>query len=326
MLIFIAKRVLGLGMILLALSVLVFLLVKTAPGDPIRIMLGETASAEQVAHLTRLYGLDRPLPEQYLLWLKQALQGDLGVSVRRQLPVADLIAERMGATIELGLASLLLSILLGVPLGVIAAVKRNTWLDAGTMVLALIGVAAPSFWVGLLLLSTIGLSVDWVPIFGRGPAFGPALLELVRGDARPLIDSLRYLLLPALALGTSMIAVITRITRSSMLEVLGADFVRTARAKGVRPTMVVVGHALRNSLMPVVTVIGVQFGALLGGAIVIENVFAWPGVGRLIVQAITQRDFPLVQGSVLMLGAVFVIANLLVDLSYGLLDPRIRHE
>lgn len=325
MLIFIAKRVLGLGMILLALSVLVFLLVKTAPGDPIRIMLGETASAEQVAHLTRLYGLDRPLPEQYLLWLKQALQGDLGVSVRRQLPVADLIAERMGATIELGLASLLLSILLGVPLGVIAAVKRNTWLDAGTMVLALIGVAAPSFWVGLLLLSTIGLSVDWVPIFGRGPAFGPALLELVRGDARPLIDSLRYLLLPALALGTSMIAVITRITRSSMLEVLGADFVRTARAKGVATRGVVLKHALRNAMVTIVTILGLSLTNVFIGSIVIEQVFALPGLGRLAITAIGTRDFPLLQGEVLVYASTIVALGFLVDVSYGLLDPRIRY-
>lgn len=326
MLNFTLKRLVGLAVILLALSVMVFLLVKIAPGDPVRIMLGETASAEQVAHLTRLYGLDRPLPEQYFLWLTQAVQGDLGVSIRRQLPVTDLIGQRMGATIELGIAALVLSVGIGIFLGVIAAVNRNTWLDAGTMVIALIGVAAPSFWIGLLLLSTIGLSVDWIPIFGRGPAFGPALMQLFKGDYQPILDSFRYLLLPTLALGTSMIAVVTRMTRSSLLEVLGADFVRTARAKGVRPTAVLIRHALRNSLLPVVTVIGVQFGALLGGAIIIENVFAWPGVGRLIVQAIEQRDFPLVQGSVLMLGAVFVFANLLVDLSYGLLDPRIRYE
>jgi len=323
---YVLRRLVSLVFILLGVSVLVFLLVHLAPGDPVRIMLGEEATVEDVERLNRIYGFDRPLPTQYLLWIGSALRGDLGVSIRSQLPVATLIAERMPATIELALWSLIIAIGVGVPLGVLSAVRRNTWIDFGSMFAALVGVAAPNFWVGLILLSQVALYVAWLPIGGRGPSFGDALLGLVtRLDPVVLWDHLRHVLLPALALGTSIMALITRLTRSSLLEVLGRDYVRTARAKGLKGLTVVYGHALKNALLPVVTVVGVQFGALLGGSIVIEVVYSWPGVGRLIVNAISQRDFPVVQGSVLMLAMVFAIVNLLVDLSYSLINPRIRY-
>jgi ABC-type dipeptide/oligopeptide/nickel transport system permease component len=323
---YIVRRLLSLVVILLGVSVLVFMLVHLAPGDPVRIMLGEEATAADVERLNRIYGFDQPLPVQYWRWLSAALRGDFGVSIRQQLPVWDIIVERMPATIELSLWSMLISIGIGVPLGVLAAVRRNTWIDFGSMFAALVGVAAPNFWVGLILLSQIALHVAWLPIGGRGPAFGDAMWALVtRLDGALLWDHLRYMLLPALALGASLMAVITRLTRSSLLEVLGKDYVRTARAKGLRGLTIVYGHALKNALLPVVTVVGVQFGALLGGAIVIEVVFSWPGVGRLIVNAISQRDFPVVQGSVLMLAVVFAFVNLLVDLSYGLINPRVRY-
>ncbi len=327
MLQYLLKRLFFLAVTLLGVSVIVFLLVHLSPGDPVRIMLGEQARPDEVERLTRLYGFDRPLYEQYGRWLAQALTGDLGVSIRQGVPVLGLIAQRLPATLELAVASLVLAVLVGVPLGVLAAVKRNTWLDFTSMIAALLGVAAPNFWVGLMLLSTVALQVSWLPIFGRGPALTEgAVALLTTGNITPLWDGLRHLLLPAVALGASIMALITRLTRSSLLEVLRRDFVRTARAKGARPQRVVFLHALRNALLPVVTIIGVQFGALLGGAIVTEVVFAWPGIGRLTVDAIKQRDFPVVQGSVLMLAVVFAVANLLVDLSYGFLNPRIRYD
>jgi ABC-type dipeptide/oligopeptide/nickel transport system permease component len=323
---YIVRRLLSLVVILLGVSVLVFMLVHLAPGDPVRIMLGEEATFADVERLNRVYGFDQPLPVQYWRWLRSAIQGDLGMSIRQQLPVATIIWERMPATIELSLWSMVISIGIGVPLGVLSAVRRNTWIDFGSMFAALVGVAAPNFWVGLILLSQIALHVAWLPIGGRGPAFGDAVWALVtRFDGAVMWDHLRYVILPALALGVSLMAVITRLTRSSLLEVLGKDYVRTARAKGLRGLKVVYGHALKNAMLPVVTVVGVQFGALLGGAIVIEVVFSWPGVGRLIVNAISQRDFPVVQGSVLMLAIVFAVVNLLVDLSYGLINPRVRY-
>lgn len=326
MLQYVLRRLVSLVFILLGVSVLVFLLVHLAPGDPVRIMLGEEATVEDVERLNRIYGFDQPLYAQYLRWIGNALQGDLGLSIRSQLPVSTLIFERMPATIELALWSLIIAIGVGVPLGVLSAVRRNTWVDFGSMFAALVGVAAPNFWVGLILLSQVALYVAWLPIGGRGPSFGDAFVALfTRFDPVVLWDHLRYILLPALALGTSIMALITRLTRSSLLEVLGRDYVRTARAKGLRGLTVVYGHALKNALLPVVTVVGVQFGALLGGSIVIEVVYSWPGVGRLIVNAISQRDFPVVQGSVLMLAVVFAFVNLLVDLSYSLINPRIRY-
>lgn len=327
MLKYIVRRMLSLVVILLGVSIIVFMLVHLAPGDPVRIMLGEEAREEDVERLNRLYGFDRPLPVQYVIWLGNALRGDLGTGIRSQLPVTLLIFERMPATIELALWSLVLAVGVGIPLGVLSAVRRNSWIDFGSMFAALVGVAAPNFWVGLILLSQVALHVSWLPIGSRGPSFTDALVAMVtQFDFMVLWDHFRYVLLPALALGTSIMALITRLTRSSLLEVLNRDYVRTARAKGLRGITVVYGHALKNALLPVVTVVGVQFGALLGGAIVIEVVFAWPGVGRLIVSAISQRDFPVVQGSVLMLAVVFAIANLLVDLSYSLINPRIRYD
>lgn len=327
MLKYIVRRLFSLIVILLGVSIIVFMLVHLAPGDPVRIMLGEDATEADVERLNRIYGFDRPLPVQYLIWLGNALQGDLGTGIRSQLPVATLIVERMPATIELALWSLALAVGVGIPLGVLSAVRRNSWIDFGSMFAALVGVAAPNFWVGLILLSQVALHVSWLPIGSRGPSFPDAMLAIVtQFDFSVFWDHFRYVLLPALALGTSIMALITRLTRSSLLEVLGRDYVRTARAKGLRGLTVVYGHALKNALLPVVTVVGVQFGALLGGSIVIEVVFAWPGIGRLIVSAISQRDFPVVQGSVLMLAVAFAVANLLVDLSYSLINPRIRYD
>lgn len=326
MLKYILQRALALALTLLGVSILVFLLVHLTPGDPVRIMLGEQARPADVERLNALYGFDQPLPVQYFKWLGNALSGNLGQSIRSQVPVTELLAERLPATIELAIASLVLALVIGIPLGVLAAVKRNTIFDITSMLISLFGVAAPNFWLGLLLLTTIAINVNWIPIFGRGPSVIEGFSTLFStGSFTGLFDALRYLLLPSLALGASIMALITRLTRSSLLEVIRLDYVRTATAKGLHPARVIFRHALRNALMPVVTVVGVQFGSLLGGAIVTEVVFAWPGLGRLIVDSISQRDFPVVQGSILMLATIFVFANLLVDLSYSLLNPRIRH-
>lgn len=321
------RRLLSLIPVIIGASIFIFLLVHLAPGDPVRIMLGEDAEPEAVERLNRIYGFDQPLPVQYLRWAGNAIQGDLGTSIRQRVPVTSLIYERAGATIELALASLFIAVAIGVPLGVLAAVRRNTWIDFASLFIALVGVSLPNFWLALVLLSQVALHVDWMPIFGRGPPFGDAFWHLLTtGNVGPLWDSARYLLLPAVALGTAIMALITRLTRASLLEVLGKDFVRTARAKGVVGYLVVYKHGLRNALLPVITVVGLQFGFLLGGSVVTEVVFAWPGIGRLIVNAISQRDFPVVQGSILLLTMLFVLVNLLVDLSYGLLNPRVRYD
>lgn len=326
MLKYILRRLFSLIFILLGVSIIVFMLVYLAPGDPVRLLLGEDATQADVERLNRIYGFDQPLPVQYLRWLGNAVTGDLGVSLRSQLPVTRLILERMPATIELALWSLVLAVGVGIPLGVLSAVRRGSWIDFGSMIAALVGVAAPNFWIGLILLSQIALYVSWLPIGSRGPGFTEAVAALfTEFSVVRLWDHFRYVLLPALALGTSIMALITRLTRSSLLEVLNRDYIRTAHAKGLRANTVVYGHALKNALLPVITVVGVQFGALLGGAIVIEQVFAWPGVGRLIINAISQRDFPVVQGSVLMLAVIFALVNLLVDVSYSIVNPRIRY-
>src|SRR5690554_2308235 len=323
MLQFTLRRLLTLIPVVIGASIIIFLLVHLSPGDPVRMMLGEDAEASEVARLNELYGFDQPLPVQYLRWAGRALTGDFGTSLRQRAPVTELVNERMGATVELAVASLVLAVVLGIPLGVLAATRRNSWLDFSSLFVSLIGVSLPNFWLALVLLSTLALNVAWLPLFGRGPSFFEGVGMLFsQGSFQGLWDNLRHLLLPALALGTSIMALITRLMRSSLLEVLNRDYVRTAQAKGLKRHVVVYKHALRNALLPVITVVGVQFGSLLGGAIVIEAVFSWPGIGRLILNGISQRDFPVVQGSVLMFTAIFAVVNLLVDLSYGLIDPR----
>ena len=327
MLQFTIRRLISLIPVVLGASIIIFMLVHLAPGDPIRMMLGEDAEPAEVERLNAIYGFDRPLPLQHVTWLGNAVTGDFGQSLRQRTAVTELVFERMGATIELAAASLLLAILLGIPLGVIAATNRNTWIDWGSMIISLVGVSMPNFWLGLLLLGGVALHVEWLPIFGRGPSFAEGVTQLfTAGTIVPLWDSLRHLLLPALALGTSIMALVTRLMRSSLLEVLNRDYVRTAQAKGLAQQRVIYKHALRNALLPVITVVGVQFGSLLGGAVVTEAVFAWPGIGRLIIQAISARDFPVVQGSILLLTLAFVLVNLLVDLSYGLFNPRVRYD
>jgi ABC-type dipeptide/oligopeptide/nickel transport system permease component len=275
-------------------------------GDPVLLMVSSDAPPDVVATTRHALGFDRPLHRQFTDYVARAARGDLGVSLRSSLPVATLIRERLPATVELTVAALLIAVAVAIPAGIVSAVKRGSALDRLAMVGAVAGQAVPIFWLALLLIAFFGVYLRWLPVFGRG--------------------SLAHLVLPAVSLSTVILGRLARLVRSSMLEVLGQDYVRTARAKGVGEVRVLAGHALKNAAIPIVTLLGLQFAQLLGGAVVTETIFAWPGIGRLVVEAIFNRDFPVVQGVVLVVSLIFVAVNLLVDLAYVALDPRIRTE
>ena len=286
-------------------SLVVFGLVHLS-GDPVLLMVSSDAPPDVVATTRHALGFDRPLYRQFTDYVALAARGDLGVSLRSSLPVATLIRERLPATVELTVAALLIAVAVAIPAGIVSAVKRGSALDRFAMVGAVAGQAVPIFWLALLLIAFFGVYLRWLPVFGRG--------------------SLAHLVLPAVSLSTVILGRLARLVRSSMLEVLGQDYVRTARAKGVGEVRVLAGHALKNAAIPIVTLLGLQFAQLLGGAVVTETIFAWPGIGRLVVEAIFNRDFPVVQGVVLVVSLIFVAVNLLVDLAYVALDPRIRTE
>jgi peptide/nickel transport system permease protein len=302
------SRLIGTVPVLFGVTLLVFLMAWVTPGDPVVAMLGEASqgiSQQGLEDLRRELGLDRPLPVQYVAYVGGLLRGDLGRSVRSRRPVLAEIRDRLPATIELALAALTIAVALGVTLGVVAAVRKRTWIDGLAIAVALVGVSVPVFWSGFVLMIVFALDLGWLPASGRG--------------------TWRHLVLPAVTVGVSSAAFIARITRGAVLEALAQDYVRTAHAKGVPPRRVVLRHALRNALLPIVTVVGLQLGGLLGGAVLTETVFAWPGVGRLLVDAIVARDLPLVQGSVLVVSLLFILVNLSVDLSYAAINPRVRY-
>jgi ABC-type dipeptide/oligopeptide/nickel transport system permease component len=299
--------------VLFGVSLLAFAVMHVVPGDPVRLIAGPDAPESVVERIRFELGLDRPLHEQYWSFLSRALRGDLGRSLRSRAPVADEILARFPATLELTTASMVIAVIIGVPLGLIAAVRRATWVDYVAMTTSLSTLSMPVFWLAIVAIWLFSLQLGWLPVSGRG---GPLWQW----------DGLRHMVLPAATLATTSIAITSRLTRSGMLDVLGREYVTTARAKGLPPVSVVTKHALKNALIPVVTVVGLQYGFLLGGAVVTETIFAWPGVGRLAMSAILQRDYPVVQGCVLLVAVLFVMVNLLVDLLYGWLDPRIRYE
>jgi peptide/nickel transport system permease protein len=354
---FVARRLLYTIPVLLGIVVVAFFIVRLIPGDPCRAMLGERATQAACDAFNRANGLDRPVPAQLGIYLGNLVQGDLGDSIRFSRPVAQLLVERLPMTMELSVAALALALLFGVPLGVAAAMRHNTSVDLGTMAFANIGVSMPVFWLGLMLAYLFALVLRDTPFVlppsGRLTAgissipfyvkwgwevdlktFRGDLLEfisnfvtfnsLITGQWKVFVDAIKHLILPAAAVSTIPMAIIARITRSSLLEVLGSDYVRTARAKGAREPRVVARHALRNALLPVVTIGGLQLGLLLGGAILTETVFGLAGIGRALVEAIFARDFAIVQGFTLVVALSYVIVNLLVDISYAYLDPRIR--
>ncbi|MEO6463173.1 MAG: ABC transporter permease [Candidatus Eisenbacteria bacterium] len=329
---YVLRRVALLIPTLLGLSVLTFLLIHLVPGDPAAVMLGERASPEAVARLRGELGLDRPLHEQYGLFLGGLLAGDLGRSLKTREKVAVEIGNRFPATFELALVAIVFASVFGVAAGILAARHRRSFLDALVMAGSLAGVSMPIFWLGMLAMLFFSVHLGWLPLAGRiAPALavprvtGFLLIDtLVAGKPAAFLDVVRHLILPACVLGTIPLAVIARMTRAAMLEVLTQDYVRTAWAKGLSERRVLLVHVLKNALIPTITVIGLQFGSLLGGAIITETIFAWPGVGRWLVLAVSARDFRAVQGGVLLLAGVFVVVNLVVDLLYATVDPRIR--
>lgn len=308
---YIIRRILQAILVMVGVTLLVFVIMYQA-GDPVLLMASPDASQEEIENLRRNLGLDRPWYEQYWDFISGAVRGDFGQSLRQGQPVFDLVVERLPATLSLALLAFVFSATISIPVGIISATKRNSVYDGFAMGFALLGQSLPTFFLGVMLIWIFGFVLGWLPSSGRGDP--------------DMVSRIRHLILPAITLGTFSLAQNARLVRSSLLEVLGLDYVKTARSKGISEYNVIIRHALRNALIPVVTVLGLQFGVLLGGAIVTETVFAWPGVGRLLIQAINQQDFPLAVGAVTMVSVIFVVLNLLVDLTYGFLDPRIRYS
>lgn len=332
---YVLRRLILMIPVLIGVSMIVFVTMRVLPGDPVRLHLSGTGATEaQIAEYRRALGLDQPLTIQYTRYVAGLLRGDLGHSIGFRRPVLSLVLERLPATVELGFASLIVALIVGIPSGVLAARYRNSMVDYTITTLATVGVSLPTFWVGLILILVFAVHAQWLPSFGRIDDF----IELEAWSGLYLLDSLKsrnwvalksamaHLLLPSVALGLSLATFISRLVRSSMLETLAQDYVRTARAKGLPERAVVLAHAFRNALLPVVTVVGMQLGNLLSGAVVAETVFAWPGLGRLAVDAVYQRDFTLAQGVVLVFAVIRLGLNLATDLAYAWIDPRIKYS
>jgi peptide/nickel transport system permease protein len=323
---YVVQRLMHTLIVLFGVALMTFALIHLTPGDPVLVMLGTDATPSELERLRRLLGLDQPLYVQFFQYVARLLSGQMGDSIFQHQPVARLIGDRFPATLELTVAAMLLAIIVGLATGIISALTPYSVFDVGAMLIALSGVAMPVFWLGMLVILLFSLQLGWLPSFGRGEPLTDALGTWVRyRDPQDLIDALKHLLLPALTLGAFSTALISRLVRSALLEVLGQDYIRTARAKGLAEARMVGRHALPNALIPVVTVIGLQVGTLLGGAILAETIFAWPGIGRLLIQAISQRDYPLVQGIVLVTALIVSLINLAVDLLYGAINPRVRY-
>jgi peptide/nickel transport system permease protein len=336
MLRYILRRILGLIPVLFGITLLVFLFLHLIPGDPAQVILGQRATPAQVEQLRETLGLNRPLPVQYFAFLNQLLHLDLGRSIITSIPISQEIRVRWPATFELSVAAMLVAVVIGVPAGVIAAVRKNSWIDNLAMSSSLIGVSMPVYWLGLLLIYLFSVNLHWFPPSGRlgvneGFSFtsftGFYVLDALLQFNLPMLGNvLAHLILPAITLGTIPLAIVARITRSAMLEVLSQDYIRTARAKGLLERWVIYKHALKNALLPVITIIGLQFGTLLSGAILTETIFSWPGIGSWIYDGILTRDYPVVQGGVVFVAVTFVLLNLLVDISYAFFDPRIQYK
>ncbi|MGH6924296.1 MAG: ABC transporter permease [Propylenella sp.] len=324
MIAYVARRLLLFIPMAAGMVVVTFGLLLLIPGDPASVLLGQEASAEAIASLREALGLNDPWYTRLWNYFAALLRGDMGRSIFQNQPVAVIIAGRLGATIELAVFSLVLATLLGLALGVIAAMRQGSIVDTVTMLLAQLGVSMPVYWLGLLLMLAFAVTLGWLPAIGRGEPLIPALGAALSGRPHVLLDSLSHILLPALALAANSAAIISRLVRASMLEVMREDFVRTAYAKGLRRPRVILRHVLRNALLPVLSIVGLRFGALLGGAVLTESIFAWPGLGQLTIAAISQRDLPLIQGIVLTFAMIFALVNLVVDLLYAAVDPRIR--
>lgn len=322
----------------IGITLLTFIFVHLIPGDPVMIMAGERGlSPERHAYLMAELGLDKPLWQQYLNYLNGILHGDLGISLKSRIPVWDEFLPRFKATLELGVCAMIFAVSVGIPVGVLAAVKRGSIFDHTAISVSLAGYSMPIFWWGIMLIMLVSVKLDLTPVSGRladsvflddsNPLTGFMLIDtFIWGEEGDFLDAVHHIILPAIVLGTIPLAVIVRMTRSSMLEVLGEDYIRTARAKGLSRARVILIHALRNAMLPVITVIGLQVGTMLAGAILTETIFSWPGLGRWLIDALQRRDYPVVQGGVLLIATMIIFVNLLVDVLYGIVNPRIRHK
>jgi peptide/nickel transport system permease protein len=330
---YIARRLIQLPLLLLVVSALVFVVIRLGPGSPVDLATEAARDPREIERIRREWGLDQPIPVQYASYIAGVLRGDFGRSFFGNAPVGDVIAERFPATLELAILGMLLGGIIGVTLGIVAAVKENTLVDTLARTLALTGISLPTFWLGLMLISLFAVTLDWLPVGGRFDArselekiTGFYLVDaLLNGDPAAAWTALKHMLMPATVLGLFIAGFIARMVRAMVLEALRQDYVRTARAKGLGERLVVVRHGLRNALLPTVTIMGLQFGNLLGGAAVTETVFSWPGLGKLLVESIDRHDFPQVQASILLLAATYVVVNLIVDVLYAVIDPRIRY-
>lgn len=320
--------------VLIGMTLVVFAIIHAIPGDPALTILGERATPESLARLRSDLGLDNPWYIQYAIYIKQLLVGDLGMSLKTKVAISQEIFPYLAATLELTIVSLLIAVFVGVNAGIVSAWKQNSWFDYVSMLIALIGVSMPVFWLGLMEQWIFAQKLHWLPSIGRFNSREPieaithlyVIDTLLAGNGKGLWDVIKHLILPGIALGTIPMALIARITRSSMLEVMRSDYIRTARAKGLRDMYVIYKHALKNAFIPILTVIGLQAGLLLGGAVLTETIFGWPGIGRYIYDAISYRDYPVIQSGILVVAFIFVMINLAVDLLYSTVDPRIRYR
>lgn len=321
---YIFKRLLYVLPVALGVLIFIFVLLRSMPGDFTSAMLGPEATPEDIARIRAQYGLDDSIFVQLVRYFKQLLTFDFGNSVIYKTPVIDMIKAAFPATLELTILGMLWAILIAVPLGIISAVKQNSWIDNIAMVLAQLGISMPVFWMGLLMILLFSVKLGWLPSFGRGEALIPALIQgITSGNFSSFVTSFKKILMPSFALGVMSAAMISRMIRTTMLDVLDMDYIRTARAKGTGEFRVVMKHAFRNALPPVVTIVALQFGSMLGGSIVTETVFSWPGIGQVIVTAILNRDYPVVQAAVFLIAMMFVLINLIVDLLYVVINPKI---
>ncbi|MFN8926425.1 MAG: ABC transporter permease [Rhodospirillales bacterium] len=311
---YVVDRLLGMVLVMLVVATMAFLIVRVIPGDPAGIMLGPDATPADVAGLRTRLGLDRPIPVQYLIFLRDLVGGDLGQSIFLGRSVLQALADRTEPTLALTLMATLIALAIGIPAGIVAAVRRGGALDQTTRGLAMLGASIPSFWLALLFMQTFAVALGWFPVAGYGE------------PGAPFLERMRHLIMPAVVLGLISSALITRFTRASMLDVLGEDYVRTARSKGLAERVVVMKHALRNAMIPILTVVGLTVAVLLGGAVVTETVFGLPGVGNLVVQAVLRRDYPVIQGALIVIAGIYVLVNLVIDLLYTLIDPRVRYR
>jgi peptide/nickel transport system permease protein len=326
------RRLIGAIPVLVGMSFLVFMLMQLAPGDPVSLLLGEEADEIDIQETRQEWGLDKPILVQYWVFIRHAVQGDFGDSLRYREEVSTLVLERLPATLELAIASLFVAILLSVPIGVYSAIKHNSTWDHAGMTAALVGLSLPNFWLGIMLIFFLGGQLNLLPVAGRigygidvEPITHLYLVDtLLQGNLTAFWSVLKHLLMPAVTLGTSFAAIVTRISRSSVLEVIRQDYITTARAKGLSEGTVIWKHTLRNAMITIITILGLQLGALLSGSIITETVFSWPGIGSLLIQAITTRDYKLAQGVIFFLAMMYFVVNLVVDLLYMLVDPRIK--